>query len=50
MAYLGCVFTQHQCDAKGHPIRDHDSTTSTGWDLGCCTTSEPVTLTANRDG
>jgi len=25
--YLGCVFTQHQCDEKGHPIRDHDSTT-----------------------
>jgi hypothetical protein len=27
MAYLGCVFTQHKCDAEGHPIRDHDSTT-----------------------
>jgi len=27
MAYLGCVFTQHQRDEKGHPIRDHDSTT-----------------------
>ena len=26
-AYLGCVFTQHKCDEKGHPIRDHDSTT-----------------------
>lgn len=27
MAYLGCVFTQHQCDQDGHPIRDHESTT-----------------------
>lgn len=27
MAYLGCVFTQHKCDAQGHPIREHDSTT-----------------------
>jgi len=27
MAYLGCVFTQHQQDKEGHPIRDHDSTT-----------------------
>ena len=27
MAYLGCVFTQHQTDEKGHPVRDHDSTT-----------------------
>jgi hypothetical protein len=27
MAYLGCVFTQHQHDEKGHPVRDHDSTT-----------------------
>ena len=27
MAYLGCVFTQHQRDEEGHPIRDHDSTT-----------------------
>jgi hypothetical protein len=27
MAYLGCVFTQHQRDRQGHPIRDHDSTT-----------------------
>lgn len=27
MAYLGCVFTQHKRDEKGHPIRDHDSTT-----------------------
>ena len=26
-AYLGCVFTQHKVDAKGHPVRDHDSTT-----------------------
>lgn len=25
--YLGCVFTQHGRDEKGHPIRDHDSTT-----------------------
>jgi hypothetical protein len=25
-AYLGCVFTQHKRDEKGHPIRDHDST------------------------
>lgn len=27
MAYLGCVFTQHKQDEKGHPVRDHDSTT-----------------------
>jgi hypothetical protein len=27
MAYLGCVFTQHKCDEKGHPVRDYDSTT-----------------------
>lgn len=27
MAYLGCVFTQHKCDEKGHPMRDHESTT-----------------------
>jgi len=27
MAYLGCVFTQHQRDEKGHPVRDHQSTT-----------------------
>jgi hypothetical protein len=26
MANLGCVFTQHQVDAEGHPIRDPDST------------------------
>ena len=26
-AYLGCVFTQHECDAKGHPVRDENSTT-----------------------
>src|SRR5262249_38008941 len=26
-AYLGCVFTQHTRDEKGHPLRDHDSTT-----------------------
>jgi hypothetical protein len=26
-AYLGCVFTQHKRDEKGHPMRDHDSTT-----------------------
>ena len=25
--YLGCVFTQHQIDDKGHPVRDWDSTT-----------------------
>jgi hypothetical protein len=25
--YLGCVFTQHGTDEKGHPVRDHDSTT-----------------------
>ena len=25
--YLGCVFTQHRTDEKGHPVRDHDSTT-----------------------
>jgi hypothetical protein len=27
MANLGCVFTQHKRDEKGHPIRDHESTT-----------------------
>lgn len=27
MAYLGCVFTQHQTDEKGHPVRDYESTT-----------------------
>ena len=27
MAYLGCVFTQHQVDEEGHPIRDPDATT-----------------------
>ena len=27
MAYLGCVFTQHQRDEQGHPIRDYQSTT-----------------------
>lgn len=26
-AYLGCVFTQHKTDEKGHPVRDYDSTT-----------------------
>ena len=25
--YLGGVFTQHQTDAQGHPVRDGDSTT-----------------------
>ncbi len=25
--YLGCVFTQHRTDDKGHPVRDWDSTT-----------------------
>lgn len=26
-AYLGCVFTQHGTDEKGHPVRDYASTT-----------------------
>jgi len=26
-AYLGCVFTQHQTDEKGRPLRDYESTT-----------------------
>ncbi len=26
-AYLGCVFTQHKTDEKGHPVRDYASTT-----------------------
>ncbi len=26
-AYLGCVFTQHQTDEEGHPVRDYESTT-----------------------
>ena len=25
--YLGCVFTQHQTDEHGHPVRDYESTT-----------------------
>jgi hypothetical protein len=25
--YLGCVFSQHRVDAKGHPVRDYESTT-----------------------
>ncbi|MGH7980722.1 MAG: ISKra4-like element ISDesp4 family transposase, partial [Limisphaerales bacterium] len=25
--YLGCVFTQHQVDEEGHPVRDYGSTT-----------------------
>jgi hypothetical protein len=25
--YLGCVFTQHRVDKKGHPVRDWESTT-----------------------
>ena len=25
--YLGCVFTQHRVDEKGHPMRDYESTT-----------------------
>lgn len=25
--YLGCVFTQHRTDEKGHPVRDFESTT-----------------------
>ena len=27
LAYLGCVFTQHETDAEGHPVRDYESTT-----------------------
>jgi len=27
LAYLGCVFSQHQRDEAGHPIRDYESTT-----------------------
>src|SRR5437879_11201138 len=27
LAYLGCVFTQHKTDERGHPVRDHESTT-----------------------
>src|SRR5258706_13922739 len=26
VAYLGCVFTQHQTDEEGHPVRDYEST------------------------
>lgn len=25
--YLGCVFTQHERDEEGHPVRDYESTT-----------------------
>jgi hypothetical protein len=27
LACLGCVFTQHQTDEEGHPVRDYESTT-----------------------
>jgi hypothetical protein len=27
MVNLGCIFTQHRVDEKGHPVRDYDSTT-----------------------
>jgi Uncharacterised protein family (UPF0236) len=27
LAYLGCVFTQHETDEAGHPVRDYESTT-----------------------
>jgi Uncharacterised protein family (UPF0236) len=27
MVYLGCVFTQHNTDEEGHPVRDYESTT-----------------------
>jgi hypothetical protein len=27
MAYLGCVFTQHNRDEKGHSVRDYQSST-----------------------
>ena len=27
IVYLGCVFTQHNTDEKGHPVRDFQSTT-----------------------
>jgi len=26
-AYLGCIFTQHKTDEKGHPVRDYEATT-----------------------
>lgn len=26
-SYMGCVFTQHQTDEEGHPVRDYQSTT-----------------------
>ena len=29
-AKLGCVFTQSRCDAEGHPVRDHESTSYVG--------------------
>jgi len=34
MANLGCVFTQHQRDEQGHPVRDYDSTTYVST-MGC---------------
>jgi len=27
LGLLGCVFTQHQTDEEGHPVRDYESTT-----------------------
>lgn len=36
--YLGCVFTQHRTDEKGHPVRDYESTTyvSSLLSVRCC--------------
>ena len=41
MANLGCVFTQHKRDEKGHPIRDHDSTTYVST-FGCIAAFGPM--------
>ncbi len=40
-AYLGCVFTQHQRDEKGRPIRDYDSTTYVS-SMGCLDQFGPI--------
>jgi len=46
LAYLGCIFTQHQRDEKGHPIRDHNSTTY----ISSFGTSEDFGLLLRKEG
>jgi hypothetical protein len=45
--YLGCVFTQHRTDEKGHPVRDWQSTTyvssfKTSAEFGPCLRQEAI--------